>query len=328
MKKTLTACALALALLLPSAQALAWNNKGHMTVAYIAYANLTPAVRAKVDEMLSRHPDHDNIASLKYSKCTGQPAGVEYRRCIFINAATWPDFIRNDPRFYDDTDPKATPTKQLNGFPDMKVHKPWHFKDIPFNPDNSPVTQPDPVNAQAEIHDFRSAVAAPGLDLSRKAYYLSWLLHITGDVHQPLHCVTRFTKSLSPPKHPEGDRGGNGFLINPYPMPESQYPAENLHSFWDNVLGTYTDLASIQALASAAVKAQPKPAPLDLNEAAWVNESFALASTYAYSLSPCPGSQGRACATPTYFSASQATARRRVALAGYRLAAVLNAALK
>jgi len=37
-----------------------------------------------------------------------------------------------------------------------------------------------------------------------KSYDLTWLIHLVGDVHQPLHCVARITKG-----DPEGDKGGN-----------------------------------------------------------------------------------------------------------------------
>lgn len=277
---------------------------------------------------MREHPDRGELVKLKYSKCNYPADSYEYRRCVFVNAATWPDFIRDDPRFYDETGPHAKATKQLEGFPDMQVHKPWHYKDLPFTTDNSPVMQPGDVNAQTKIHAFRGAIAAPDVSTPHKAYFMSWLLHMTGDVHQPLHCVSRFTKDLSPPKHPEGDRGGNEFLLKPYPMPESQYPAEKLHSLWDGALGTHTDLASIRKLAAAVTQLQPRPAQLSTDEGVWIGESFKLARDGAYALSPCQGSQGRACVTDAYFKAAELTARRRVALAGYRLADVLNAALK
>src|ERR1700758_3364100 len=50
-----------------------------------------------------------------------------------------------------------------------------------------------------------------------------WLMHMVGDIHQPLHCLTRVSAT-----HPDGDRGGNLVLLNG--------PAKNLHFFWDDVL--------------------------------------------------------------------------------------------
>ena len=47
------------------------------------------------------------------------------------------------------------------------------------------------------------------------------LIHFVGDIHQPLHCVSRYTKN-----RPDGDRGGNEFKL-----PDTLY--KNLHLLWD-----------------------------------------------------------------------------------------------
>src|SRR5262249_54451635 len=60
-----------------------------------------------------------------------------------------------------------------------------------------------------------------------RAIYLSWLIHLVGDLHQPLHCA-----SLVNSTYPKGDRGGNDFFVKPEDRPI------NLHSFWDGLLGT------------------------------------------------------------------------------------------
>ena len=36
----------------------AWNNLGHMTVAYVAYQQLKPVTRNRVDELLKLNPEH------------------------------------------------------------------------------------------------------------------------------------------------------------------------------------------------------------------------------------------------------------------------------
>src|SRR5438876_12232479 len=72
----------------------AWNGTGHKTVAFIAYSNLTPKARARVDQLLARHPmigDFNQVAD------PTEDAG----RVIFVNFATWPDFIRSNESFVD-----------------------------------------------------------------------------------------------------------------------------------------------------------------------------------------------------------------------------------
>jgi len=57
MTRTVTVFVVISALLLLPRGASAWNNTGHMTIAYIAYTQLSKTQRDKVDELLSRHPD-------------------------------------------------------------------------------------------------------------------------------------------------------------------------------------------------------------------------------------------------------------------------------
>jgi hypothetical protein len=311
MLKQLGAVALILILLAMPAQA--WNNKGHQTVAYIAYMNLNPAVRTKIDQLLESHPDFQQL-----TKFAGNPTDPNYRVVIFMNAATWPDFIRNDPRFYDETDPNSSVTPMLPGFPSMKRFTRWHYIDFPFTPDNSPVTEPAPVNALKLLVAARGAINNPNVAVNTRAYLLSWLLHVTGDVHQPLHSTSRFTHDLSPPLNPDGDRGGNGFKITPFPVFEGDFSVDNLHSFWDNVLGVKRDVPSIKALATQIAMEYPKPSVISTNERIWIDESFKFARTRVYTIQP------NTVVSTTYVSGAQKLARARVAIAGYRLAKVLN----
>lgn len=58
-----------------------------------------------------------------------------------------------------------------------------------------------------------------------QSYALRLLIHYLGDIHQPLHCLSRVDKT-----YPAGDKGGNDF-----PIP-NHYSANNLHSVWDAVV--------------------------------------------------------------------------------------------
>src|ERR1043166_6837010 len=79
-------------------------------------------------------------------------------------------------------------------------------------PPRGPPPPPVPVpNAQTRITDFRAVLASDSPDLL-KSYDLSWLLHLVGDVHQPLHCA-----SLVSHAKPDGDSGGNGVKLSGTP---------------------------------------------------------------------------------------------------------------
>ena len=47
-----------------------------------------------------------------------------------------------------------------------------------------------------------------GSDPAKRGIALSWLFHLIGDVHQPLHAVQLFTR-----EYPKGDRSGGDFCV-------------------------------------------------------------------------------------------------------------------
>jgi len=90
-----------------------------------------------------------------------------------------------------------------------------------------PLVQPAVPNAQTQIALFRKTLASSNASDALKSYDLVWLLHLVGDVHQPLHTTSRFTHW-----QPDGDAGGNRVAL-------CQRPCRNeLHAFWDDVPGT------------------------------------------------------------------------------------------
>src|SRR5204862_5471350 len=138
------------------------------------------------------------------------------------------------------------PTAAQNiGYSDLSRHGYWHYIDLPFSPDGTPLEQPIAPNAATQIAAFRAALSAPDTTDEVKSYDLVWLLHLVGDVHQPLHCATRVRQS-----DPDGDAGGNGVAVRCAACPE------RLHAFWDGVFapGSSTPSAVINV-------AQALPAP-------------------------------------------------------------------
>jgi hypothetical protein len=147
-----------------------------------------------------------------------------------------------------------------------------------------------------------------------KTYDLSWFLHLIGDVHQPLHCTTRIGATTQP----EGDDGGNGVKLN------SPGPA-NLHSFWDNVLGG-GDAPSIALNAISTLPNPPASAANDLDVSHWIDESFEAAQQVYKT--PIGAGAGPFTVTRAYKTAARKLAEKRIALAGARLAKILNEELR
>jgi len=292
--------------ILPSA--FGWNATGHRIIAAIAYDRLTPHARIRVDDLLKHHPDYATILT---RNAPTDPAARA--RAAFLAAAEWPDTIKGDARFWDDTRADAHPTDLIPGFPDMKRHTNWHYYDTPYAPDGAAPGHQDPPHALSELPRLIREISKAPDDLA--AYDLLWIEHIEGDLHQPLHCVSRFLKS-----QPKGDAGGNGVILG---------ERRNLHSLWDGAAGNDISDAYIAKYAAEAVAAHPAPRRIEKNPKKWIEEGFALSKSEVYTFGLETGSREHPLTLPaSYTENAQRIAQAQIALAGYRLAAVLNDRLK
>jgi hypothetical protein len=284
----------------------AWNDFGHMAVAAVAWQHLTPAARSRATKLLRMNPDYGSwVAGLA-------PNARDVT--AFMRAATWADAIKHEAGHRDEGErPRGPGANQNTGYDDLNEHRYWHYVDVPFTTDGSPVPEVTRPNAATRIADFRKVLADPGAADLLKSYDLSWVLHLVGDIHQPLHAVSRYSRQL-----PEGDLGGNRVRLCDPPC------REELHFFWDQALGHGT---ATQALALA--RQLPAPAlqrSADRNIQDWVDESGALARHVVYAAPIGPGS-GPYALTAAYRNRARTIARERIALAGRRLAVLLNDAL-
>ncbi len=176
-------------------------------------------------------------------------------------------------------------------------------------------------NALTEIALLRDALASASTTDNIKSYDLVWLIHLVGDVHQPLHAVARFRHNNT-----DGDDGGNDVKLQ---CSSGVFCASNLHAEWDGVLGNTHDFEVITAKGTT-LDARPVPPGADIADPkAWTDESLALARADVYK---DPG--GAALGDPSRQRSDPPTSltqgplrRRRIILAGRRLAALLNAAL-
>jgi hypothetical protein len=318
MKKTILLAVLIL--LLGAGPLYAWDSFGHMEVAYLAYQKLTPAMQARVWTLLQMNPDFHTWEGTI-------PAGTsnaDKQVMIFMIAATWADEIKYispyKDRFSDEPGNPDTPdgatSSQNIGYTDLYRHRYWHFVDRPFSQDHTalpPIPQP---NAQTQIAAFRAVLASTSLD-DLKSYDLVWLLHLVGDVHQPLHCSTRVSSSK-----PAGDNGGNGVTV---------HPGNKLHTYWDDVVGTTPEMPDYQSVIAAAKQLPAPQASLasEKNEDVWITESFNYTTSKVYK-SPVKAKPdgGPFTLTTSYQTKAATLAKQRVALAGARLANLLNQELK
>jgi S1/P1 Nuclease len=286
-KKAKCITALTLVFFSLQATALGWGDPGHMTVAQIAFEDLSAAQQARVNELaaLIELDDH------------------EYE---FVTSACWMDDIRDFPMF--------------------EPIKDWHFITQMFIIDSAVQQKPPPpVNAASIIAFLKTRIGNPKEPDIKKAYYLAELVHLVGDIHQPLHTVTRFTHD-----EPEGDRGGNLFFLGEGSL------RGNLHSYWDAAGGIFgvgnirrplsnNGRSRLQQFAKVIKDKVPKDSPAivgkvgNLNPDVWAKEGFDLREDI-YS-----GIKEQDVPDPNYEKKTQRISRERIALAGYRLAAILKA---
>lgn len=181
----------------PAAQA--WGCKGHQTIALIAEKHLTPAAKQLAAAMLAVDPGrHFN----------GTPCGTTGLDA-FAAAATWADAVR-----IQGTD---------SGF---------HFVDIPRGGSQADIAaicaKPDSCVTKAiadQVLILEDTNATPKL----RAAAIRYIIHLVGDLHQPLHCTTN------------GDRGANCvpvgyFKSTPHPVTSTASLDDynpNLHAVWD-----------------------------------------------------------------------------------------------
>jgi len=168
--KRLSVAALLLVILF-AGSATAWNSRGHMMVAAIAWDHLDENAKARAVELLKLNPEYQNWIK---DRDPGERDEV-----AFVMAATWPDFIKSaDGYINDGEDPtnsaKAPKPDQNIGYADMFQHRYWHYIDMPFSQDGTALIDPKVPNAKTRIEKFRAALSSDAND-DIKSYGLVWL---------------------------------------------------------------------------------------------------------------------------------------------------------
>jgi hypothetical protein len=318
LRRSLFTLAILCSLAFTASQSFAWDSTGHETVALIAYDQMSPEARTAIFTMLKNHPrlqqDLLNPDDKKFP---------DTDLAMFVRAATWPDIIR-------------FPGNPMNR---TEHHGPWHYVDFPFEQDGikgpQPVTQWDghsvPANLAQAMQKALTELKDPKTPKDRKAIDICWVEHLVGDIHQPLHAASWYSK-----QYPKGDQGGNQVEIrgaDNLPM--------NLHFYWDSAEGLSMNPDDIRKTADR-IEAEHPPKALadkikDLDVVDWAHESFDLAKSAVYlngtlaHVTSHEGLQNPSIVPPLppgYDLRAKDVADLRIAEAGYRLAAVLEEVAK
>ena len=108
----------------------------------------------------------------------------------------------------------------------------------------------------------------PGNPDVAQSYALRLLIHYIGDIHQPFHA-----ESLYSAEFPDGDAGGNGFLL------PNHYSSDELHAVWDQQMYTEHNHISRPINQSAWDTFQPRVVAMMNNGATSVRDSSVYQNT-------------------------------------------------
>jgi hypothetical protein len=279
-------------------QALAWGDEGHKVIGIIAEHFLEPIVRQKVDALLAA--DADTLT------------GVD-----FVSRTTWADRWRDSDRYGSKARYYAT--------------RQWHFVDQEMSgPDlnaacfghpslNGKVASDGPAQdcVVDKIEQFAVELKATDTSMPERTLALKFLLHLIGDLHQPLHAGD------------DDDRGGNQVLV----LDGRKTVAERLHAYWDKTVVERLG-RDPERIADVLIKRYESQADAiaQRNPKSWAQESFEVARDVAYAL---PGETESDAHGDTayrldaaYEQAAVPAASLQIARAGIRLARVLNEAFR
>ncbi len=272
----------------------AWGPVGHRAVGAIADALLNAQAKAAIADLLRSDRDR-----------AGRPSGRKSLAAI----ADWADQIRGSsqdrPRWHFDNRPAC------GGDGDMRS---WC---------------PHGACATVEIGRMLAILRDRNRPRSEREEALKWIVHLAADIHQPLHEV-------------DYAAGGNRIRVRLRGRRfrgahKHKHDRLSLHAFWDSRVvalalrpeGNWIPQPSLQRLIRLARTENPQR--VEEPPSAWGPESFKLARTVALDLPgiSCDGRPPSRTITLSraYVTRSERVAEAQLALAGARLAYLLNTAL-
>ena len=287
--------------------ALAFNESGHLQIAAVAYGQLSDQERTAVDAILSKHVKFStwNAEYGDYRARTPDAQEVSQGFFVFTRASVYPDEIRD----YDNPE----------------THAYWHFITYPLKSPNyafkaalSPTT-----NIVVGIEESFDIANDEHQSAVKRAKYLSFLIHLVGDIHQPHPCGSLFNSRFT---QKDGDKGGNRFYVKE----TAGGATKNLHSLWDGLLGSGDDPDNMKTKAAQLVNAHSRSsmtallAVEDATTWAKMSRSNAVAISYKKFSSVTPTQANPVLLPQGWKADAKAFTEKSAALAGYRLADMIK----
>jgi hypothetical protein len=293
---------------------LPFGSEGHKAIAEAAADRLTPQTKQKVLTILGGN----NLAQ------------------AMAKAATWADDIK--------------PGHSLSSTPEAiafnKVHhdnREWHFVDLPLGATNYSSLMNSRFCPDNDIvHTLNACIAVlEGQNHTQsKRDALRWIIHLTGDIHQPLHVACGYydyhegqvPTLVTDPSQAitlESDHGANWL----------HFAGQELHGYWDSTMVNHIKSAAHQDLAVVIANhlnqaSYPTSGDRHKWAAAWATDALPAARRAYQGITFGEASeQGHSWVVkvtlpdqPTpYLETHRALVEQQLAKASYRLAALLNA---
>jgi len=283
-------------MLLPVRVALAWGDEGHAAIARIAVHYLTPAVLARLQALLAT--DQSGLVP---------DTGIE-------SEAVWADRYRDADR--DRTRQHYLQTRQWH-YVDMERSTPdlaaacFGSPPLPAGTDAS--AGPADVCIIDKILQFEGELQAASTSPGERLRALQFLLHLIGDLHQPLHAID------------DHDAGGNARHVSARGLRPG-----SLHYYWDvefvQRLGSDPDALAARLIARIApsdLKRWRQGGPAD-----WARETFSVGKALGYDALPAAQSRRTYRLPESYVDDATQGVAIQLSRAGVRLALVLNRSLQ
>ena len=200
----------------------AWNIPGHMLSGILAYQILqreNPATITAVRSVLEKNPWYQTRWKAQLNKLPES----ERDEMLFMLAARWADDIR---------------TLDKN-----QSRLPWHYIDFPFKPEGEPAsihTIPPPQENILTGIAVNERIVRSGSDPTKRGIALSWLFHLIGDIHPPVHAITLFSR-----EYPKGDEGGTDTCVRISQGRAALSP----HQLWDELLTSSNNTRTLRNMA-------------------------------------------------------------------------------
>ena len=282
-------CIMLFCISLPAA---AWDNRGHRVIGELAYDRLQaidPAAVQTVVAVMTRHPD-----KARFDHSLAGLSGETRSRRMFGLMARWPDDIRKTAWDHPDW---HYALKVVNGWTRLDWYTAGAAED----------------QWAANLATARDVRALP----QDRAVALCWLLHIGGDLHQPLHRGHRLDGNWL-----KTDRAGTIAYVRRAPGQKTM----DLHQLWDGVFdptgtGGGDEDGDVERLRIAFTpRANAIGSARSFHD--WIGESETLARNLAYTGPALLATHTAVDAPPmtiAYISMLRRTAERRVIEAGARI---------